>query len=150
MSEARRKTEPQPRRPWYVDGLRFECQPDCGACCTNHGDYSYVYLEGDDLQRLADLLGLSTDECAARYTVLDEGQRALRMDEPDCPFLDGARCTVCEARPLQCRTFPFWPESLRSRRSWSGLRSFCPGIDTGPLHSLPVIRGHLAKRKLGH
>ena len=20
---------------WFADGLRFECQPDCGACCID-------------------------------------------------------------------------------------------------------------------
>jgi len=138
------------RQPWYASGLRFTCRPDCGACCTNHDQYAFVYLEGDDLQQMARLLGLSDAEFSERYTVLDGEYRVLLMDEPDCPFLDGARCTVYEARPTQCRAFPFWAETLTSRRRWRGLRKFCPGIDEGEVHSLEVIRGHLAKRKIGH
>jgi Fe-S-cluster containining protein len=42
------------------------------------------------------------------------------MGEDACAFLDGARCTVYEARPTQCRTFPFWKENLRRRGSWEG------------------------------
>ena len=42
------------RKPWYASGLRFSCLPECGKCCTNHEDYAYVYLEGDDLDRLAE------------------------------------------------------------------------------------------------
>jgi len=31
------------RKPWYHKGLRFECS-QCGACCTSHGEFTYVYL----------------------------------------------------------------------------------------------------------
>jgi len=132
--------------PWYENGLRFECQADCGNCCVNHGDYDYVYFDGDDQQRLAGYLGLSVEAFQQRYTELDQGQRVLRMDQPQCPFLDGTRCTVYPVRPTQCRTFPFWDENLASRAKWNRLREFCPGIGKGPRHPLSVIRNHLAQR----
>lgn len=126
-------------RPWYADGLRFSCQPDCGACCVDHGDYAYVYLEGDDHERLAEFFDLAPEEFLERYGALDDGHRILRMDGPGCPFLDGARCTVYPARPDQCRTFPFWDENLRGPGNWSRLREFCPGIDRGEHHALLAI-----------
>jgi len=125
--------------PWYADGLCFECRPDCGACCSNHDDYSHVYLEGQDADRLAAHLGLAREEFLRRFTVPDDGHVVLRMDAPACPFLDGTRCTVYDARPTQCKTFPFWPETLRSRTTWTKLRRFCPGIDVGPRHTLLEI-----------
>ncbi len=131
------------KQPWYAEGLRFECQPDCGACCTDHGDYAYVYLEEDDVTRLAEHLGLGLADFAERYTDDDEGFVMLKMDGPDCPFLEGLRCGVYEARPRQCKTFPFWDEGLASPKAWKRLREFCPGIDQGPVHSLPVIQAHL-------
>ena len=131
-------------RPWYREGLRFECQPDCGACCINHGNYAYVYLEDEEVEGLADSLDLKRDEFLARYTSLDDGLVILRMDEPACPFLDGLRCGVYPVRPTQCRTFPFWHENLRSRHRWSRLGEFCPGIDRGEVHPLRIIREHLA------
>lgn len=140
----RRSPSAEPAAPWYAEGLRFECLPSCGACCTNHGEYSFVYLEGDDEARLAEHLRLSRDEFRTRYAALDEEHVVLRMDQPACPFLDGSACTVYEARPRQCRTFPFWPESLRSRSAWRGLARFCPGIDRGPRHDLLSIRDRLA------
>jgi hypothetical protein len=103
-----------------------------------------VYLEGDDEARLAEHLGLPPAEFRERYAALDDGHLVLRMDQPACPFLSGAACTVYEARPRQCRTFPFWPETLRSRAAWRGLSRFCPGIDRGPRHDLLTIRERLA------
>lgn len=132
--------------PWYRNGLRFECQPDCGACCVNHGDYSYVYLNAGELQRMADFLKIDLDEFRARYTSTDDGEVVLRMDQPACPFLEGTRCSVYPVRPAQCQTFPFWQENLLSPARWRKLRTFCPGIDRGPSHPLQVIRSHLSAR----
>jgi len=125
--------------------LNFECLSECGRCCTTQGEYAYVYFEGDDLERLAAHLGLSPAECAERYTELDEGHRILRMDAPSCPFLDGWRCGVYPARPTQCRTFPFWPENLKSPGAWKKLERYCPGINRGPAHPLSVIRSTTAE-----
>jgi Fe-S-cluster containining protein len=132
---------------WYSAGLRFQCQPDCGACCTDHDDCTVVYLSGGDAQHLARHLGCSDEEFRSRYSELDDGDPVLKMDGPDCPFLDGPRCTVYPARPVQCRTFPFWRENLASRARWKRLGCFCPGIDVGERHDSESIREHLAARE---
>jgi Fe-S-cluster containining protein len=132
-----------PERVWYTGGLRFECQPDCANCCVNHGDYAFVYLEKTDARRLARFLGLKLAEFKARYTEAEDEYLILRMDQPACPFLEGRRCTVYRARPIQCRTFPFWKNNLTSLSAWKRLRGFCPGIDQGELHPLRVIENHL-------
>ncbi len=134
------------RQPWYADGLRFSCVPACGACCTRHGDYDYVYLDPDDVDRLASELGLSREAFLERHTVEDDGYLALRMEGPECPFLRGTACGVYAARPSQCRTFPFWKENLRSRTAWERLGEFCPGIGAGEAHAVEKIRAVAAKK----
>ena len=106
--------EPGAERPWYADGLRFRCLPDCAACCVNHGSYAYVYLEPEDELAIAGFLGLTRAEFRRHYTSLDDGHRVLRMDDPACPLLAGTRCSVYPVRPVQCGTFPFWQEKKRN------------------------------------
>ncbi len=132
--------------PWYADGLNFTCVPDCGGCCTDHGEYSFVYLDRPTERKIARFLELDLATFRKRFTALDEGNRVLRMDTPACPFLSGKRCTIYAVRPTQCRTFPFWEENLSSPRTWKKLAQFCPGIDTGEHHSLRMIRKELEER----
>ena len=138
MADDPQKT-PAAKPPWYLEGLRFECVPDCGGCCTNHGDYAYVYLEGGDLRRLAEHLELTDREFSDRYTEVGDGYRVLLMDRPECPFLEGMRCGVYPARPTQCRTFPFWSENLATPEDWKKAAKISPGIDNGRLHQLGDI-----------
>jgi Fe-S-cluster containining protein len=135
------------KRPvWYAEGVRFACQPDCGKCCTRHGDYDYVYLERDDVRRLAAQLKLTITAFRARWTRRDDGHTILKMDGPACPFLDGSRCAVYDARPRQCGSFPFWPENLKTRAQWDELATFCPGIGKGDFVPLHAVRAQLRGR----
>ena len=121
-------------KPWYHKGLRFECT-QCGNCCRNHGEYTYVFLTERELERIPAHLGLDRREFLARYCTKEPGQHyTLRMDRPACPFLgEDSRCGIYEVRPKQCATWPFWLENLK-RATWEGpVKDCCPGIDRGPL-----------------
>lgn len=127
-------------KPWYAKGLRFECT-QCGKCCKNHGEYTYVYLTERELTDIPRFLGLDRDEFLRRYCTKDEGQLwSLRMDTPACPFLgDDNRCGIYPVRPKQCATWPFWEENLE-RKVWEGpVKDCCPGIDRGPLTSAAEV-----------
>jgi Fe-S-cluster containining protein len=47
----------------------------------------------------------------------------------DCVFLKDKRCSVYEARPVQCRTFPWWIQHLREPTDWQAAKERCEGID---------------------
>ena len=122
-------------KAWFDKGLRFECTL-CGNCCRNHGAYTYVYLAEADVEAIAVHLRLSRAAFLERYCRLEDGWVSLRMDEPQCPFLEESnRCAIYPVRPKQCKTWPFWDENLK-RAAWEGpVKECCPGIGKGPLHS---------------
>ncbi len=125
---------------WYAAGLRFECT-GCGACCT--GAAGYVWVTTADVRRLADAAGLSLDEFGRRY-LRRVGTRLALLEQPvtgDCVLLDGRRCRFYEARPAQCRRYPFWPRHLESRQAWLRAAGECEGIrQDAPLLSADRIR----------
>jgi len=119
-------------------GLRFECT-QCGKCCTNQGEYVHVYVNPEETRALADHLGLSVARFKRRYTFVDkDGWRQLTFTEKDCVFLDSRTklCRVHPARPIQCRTFPFWREFVVNGEWTPEVRSLCEGIGKGRPHSL--------------
>ncbi len=114
-----------------VAELRFACQPGCTKCCDQEG---YVYLSEEDLKRAAKFVGLSAAAFEARYIYRTRHQRRFRKPrEKQCPFLESGGCSIHPAKPTQCRTFPFWPEMVESRREWNRTARFCPGIGKGEL-----------------
>ena len=126
---------------WYRSGLRFECRR-CGRCCR--GEPGYVWVRGMEIVALARFLGLTTDEFGRRYLREALGDHSLvELPNGDCVFWTPEGCRVYEARPTQCRTFPFWHEYLRSAAAWEEAGRRCPGVGSGRLFLSPEIE-HLA------
>jgi hypothetical protein len=124
--------------PWYAEGLRFGCRA-CGQCCG--GAPGFVWVDAEDVAEIAGRLGLPQEEFSRLYVRrLWSGMSLREKPNYDCVLLDTAgRCTVYEARPLQCRTWPFWPSNLRSREAWEDAARRCPGIGEGPVYALEQI-----------
>ncbi|HEY6000501.1 MAG TPA: YkgJ family cysteine cluster protein [bacterium] len=118
--------------PWYADGLRFACRR-CGACCT--GGPGYVWLRAGEAAALAARLGLDEPAFIERHTRREFGLLSLREEEDGrCVlFVPGAGCLAYEARPRQCRTWPFWPRIVASRGAWEKEAAGCPGMGSGEL-----------------
>lgn len=125
------------------DGLRFECQRGCTACCQQPG---FVYLTEDDLGRAAEFLGMTPKEFERLYIYRTRHRLRLRVAaEARCPFLETAGCSIHPVKPTQCRIFPFWPELVESRKEWKKAAKFCPGIDRGPLIQISSARAQAAE-----
>jgi Fe-S-cluster containining protein len=145
--------------PWYADGLQFTCT-QCGNCCT--GGPGYVWASDVEIRRLAEYLKLSVKEVIEQYCRRIDGRLSFtekrNQGNYDCVFLKeekierpGAKgsdekvihtkrtCTIYPIRPLQCRTWPFWPELLSSKESWKRAGRGCPGMDVGKRYSLDQI-----------
>lgn len=62
----------------------------------------------------------------------------------DCIFLEGKQCGIYQARPKQCRTFPWWQENLNTPASWALAAKECEGIHPeAPLVPLTEIENWL-------
>lgn len=128
-----------------MEGMRFECQRGCTACCTQKG---FVYLTEADIQRIAAALGMSEADFERRYVYRTTNVRRLRTArEVRCPFLRGEGCSIHEVKPAQCRLFPFWPELVQDKREWRKTAAWCPGIGKGELVQIESARRLAAEMK---
>jgi Fe-S-cluster containining protein len=98
-----------------------------------------VWVALDEIHRLAQHLALDVDEFGRNH-LRRVGQRYALLDTNDgaCLFLRGNRCGVYEARPKQCRSYPFWPANLASPQAWTEAADECEGISPeAPLVGVP-------------
>lgn len=144
---------------WYKQGLKFTCTC-CGNCCT--GGPGYVWISEEEIRRLAAHLKLTPEETVEQHCRKIGGKFSLKETRSisggyDCAFLREIKpprksrrgeaivqakrvCGIYEVRPLQCRTWPFWPENLESQADWEIETRKCPGMNTGKHY--PVARIH--------
>jgi Fe-S-cluster containining protein len=134
---------------WWAEGLRFQCQGS-GKCCTSHGEYGFVFLTKDDRKRIATQLGLNLATFTRKYCQRTNGFFHLKEDpqNTDCMFLKEKRCSIYEARPIQCRTWPFWPEVMNAKTWKKEVVTFCPGVGKGPVVSPEFIEKTLQEQAL--
>lgn len=116
-------------KPWYHQGLRFKCT-GCGKCCS--GAPGFVFLTDQDIDTILDELKISKETFIKKYTKSFGSRLSLRDDTPNygCIFLkEGKYCQIYKARPLQCRTYPFWLMNIHSEKQWMEESSRCEGIN---------------------
>ena len=121
----------------------YKCNKCPGYCCS----YPVIPLKKRDVERLAEHFGLSFKDARRKFTKVDGDEPyAMRRKEDVhfgriCRFFDTKerRCTVYEARPVQCRTWPFWPENVESPEDWEHVTQICPGSGKGRHYSADEI-----------
>ena len=129
---------------FYADGLNFECT-GCGNCCKLAG--GFVYVTDTEIRNLAELLSLSLSDFTDRYLETHDGRDVLRSNAEACVFLKDNACSVYGARPMQCRTFPFWAVNLKSLYRWKIIALECEGLGRGRHYIRDEIEGILKTRK---
>jgi Fe-S-cluster containining protein len=124
-------------KPFYGNGLHFECTK-CSTCCRHTP--GYVFLSKNDMTSLLEAMKLTFSQFFNQYCRIVptfNGIKISLIEKPnfDCIFWKDDGCIFYDNRPFQCRSFPFWKSYLSSLNKWNSLKSFCPGIDRGSLHS---------------
>src|SRR5882672_1539975 len=134
---------------WYAQGLHFSCT-QCGNCCT--GPPGAVWINDEEIRTMAGHFGMEESAFLSKYARRIGALWSLKETPTehglDCIFLDRqsksgrAICSIYPVRPTQCRTWPFWPENLKTRRHWETVkrRTPCPGMDQGQLVPIEQIR----------
>ena len=134
--------------PWYSGGLAFECT-QCGNCCSGP-ETGFVWVSPKEVEKLAEQLGMSDqlEEFEHKFTRrVDQRVSLVEYSDGDCIFLDPKTrsCTVYEARPIQCRTWPFWRSNVETPKKWAHAARSCPGCNKGKLYTLNEIEASVAK-----
>ena len=125
---------------FWKQGLQFSCH-ECGNCCTFKG--GAVYASESEFQAIAESLGINLAKFYRDYTFMDYGHRSLKsVPAGPCIFYDNG-CSIYEQRPKQCRTYPFWPEVLKSQHRWQQEAKTCQGIDKGKFWIADQIKAEL-------
>lgn len=128
---------------------RFVCVR-CNQCCS--GQPGYVWLSQKDLEALSNYLHVSKRTFALEYCrpvnigiILTLSLKEKKNH--DCIFLGRDGCMVYEARPAQCRTYPFWESVLEDEQRWTEEGNACPGIGQGAIVSSETILNAILERR---
>ena len=132
------------KAPWYSAGLAFECA-ECGVCCAGPAE-GYVWITDSDIAAIAEHLAITEKEMRRKYVrrVFDRLSLIENRSNNDCIFLrprgNGDRgCAIYAVRPVQCRTWPFWPGNIEDPDAWAFAQIKCRGINRGKLHTCDEI-----------
>ena len=100
------------------DGFDFAFDPSgCDTCAGNCciGESGYIWINKSEIENLAIHLDMNIDEVGFNYLrkvgyKYSLKEKQLSKDNYACVFFDLEKkcCSIYEARPTQCRTFPFW------------------------------------------
>lgn len=91
----------------------LKCSMCEGNCCI--GESGYIWINSSEIEKLASHLKLSIEEVKLKYLFkvgykYSIKEKLVAKDNYACAFfnLEKKQCSIYEARPSQCRTFPFW------------------------------------------
>ena len=100
-----------------------------GRCCT--GESGYIYVTKDEIKDIAEVLKIDINELRVKYLFKKGYKYSIKEfkynDSYECVFYDRESngCQIYNARPSQCKTFPFW-DYYKTRVN--ELKQECPGI----------------------
>lgn len=105
------------------------CSTCQARCCT--GESGYIHVNSREIEDISKLLGLSIEDFTQNYLFKNGYKYSIKErkfgESYECAFYNRETngCAVYEARPMQCRTFPFW-DYFKNRVD--ELKLECPGV----------------------
>ena len=116
------------------DGYSYVFDPKAcdsceGRCCT--GESGYIYVSKSEIEDISVLLNLNVNDFVSEYLFKKGYKYSIKEikhnGSHECVFYDRENngCGIYNARPQQCRTFPFW-DYYKTRVD--ELKLECPGI----------------------
>ena len=107
----------------------FQCK---GNCCI--GESGYIWINNQEINYLSKFLKLSVEEVKKKYlnkinTTFSIKEVKLSYNNYSCIFFNTEikRCSIYDARPKQCKTFPFWDYFKENEKE---VYKECPAIKT--------------------
>jgi len=107
-----------------------KCETCGGKCCI--GESGYIWITPQEILKLSKNLNISQQELIDKYLIkynyrYSIKEKIISKDNFACIFFDTNKmqCSVYDARPNQCRTFPFWDYF---RNNVKELKEECPAI----------------------
>ncbi len=125
---------------WDKSGLRFECVM-CGKCCG--GEPGSVWVNEQETSLIGCFLNINLHKLRKDFLVRKMGKLSIKEKENfDCIFLNSEnhKCEIYQARPIQCRTFPFWETLLLEKEAWDFYAERCPGMNNGKNYTPDEIK----------
>jgi len=104
-----------------------------------------------EIDAIAEEVGMASEQFEDTYVRKIGARRSLReFPNGDCVFFDTENkgCQVYGARPIQCRTWPFWDSNLKSEKAWKETCEECPGSGAGKVYSLEEIEGQRKQMRI--
>ncbi|MFN8673882.1 MAG: YkgJ family cysteine cluster protein [Candidatus Sericytochromatia bacterium] len=103
------------KKPWFLrEKILFDCNK-CGECChdmdnpLSHYDIKRITSKDIYIKEFIDLVPCEASEPYAVLLYGESVQLFLKNKETDnsCIFLENDICSIYDARPNSCRTWPF-------------------------------------------
>lgn len=120
------------KKVWFEKGLNFACTA-CGKCCL--GKQTNVFVNPAEVKAAAAALNMQLFDFVDKYTedreeANDKLLTSIKNVNGACALLgaDKKTCSIYRARPIQCRTYPFWTGNIIGEAEWKAEASRCEGI----------------------
>jgi hypothetical protein len=118
-------------------------QIDCRTC-ANCCQALTITPKSTDIKRLSDHLQMEPYDFRQKYLKKDHEGDLVFKQRP-CPFLKQHKCSVYEARPETCRSYPHLETQHMAGRGWHIVENtfICPIV----FHTYEILKKHLKTRQ---